>query len=94
MDLETKCSVIEEFTREYVLHDEHRDYDIEGFLEYNDIGVPLAQSVSYNLAMPTTEGVLVLQETWILFCEMVGVNPDDEFEDLDDLLDTLEDDQD
>jgi hypothetical protein len=94
MDMESKCSLIEEFMREYRLNDQYEEYDVEKFLEYNDIGIPLAQSVSYGLATPTIEGKDLIEETWVLFCEMLGADFEDEFDDLDDLLDSLGDDED
>lgn len=93
MDIETKCSIIEEFMREYILNDDYDEYDVDSFLEYNDIGVPLAQAVIYNLANPTPEGSFLLQETWILFCEMLGIDPEGEYEDMDDIIDELEDEE-
>lgn len=93
MDLETKCSIIEEFMRDHILNDEYDEYDVDSFLEYNDLGVPLAQAISYELANPTTEGEFLIQETWVLFCEMLSIDPEGEYEDMDDILDELEDDE-
>ena len=55
MDIKTKCEIIEEFIlnqSEIVAFSD----EIEEFLELNDVGIPLAQSVSYNLASLTSEG--------------------------------------
>jgi hypothetical protein len=91
MDIKTKCKIIEEFVREHILNDRFDDEEVEAFLDFNDLGIPLAQSVSYNLATLTEEGESLVLETWLDFCILLEVDSANDYEDLEDIL---EDDQD
>lgn len=83
MDIETKCDIIEEFMRDHILDGQYGDdEDVEEFLNYNDIGIPLSQAVSYSLAKLTTEGTVVVEETWLSLCNIFAVDPDGTYEDL------------
>jgi hypothetical protein len=89
MDIETKCDIIEEFVREYFLKDIFvDDEEVQDFIEYNNLGIPLAQSVSYKLATPTEEGFQLIQETWQFLCSVFDVDSDGEYEDLDEFLES------
>jgi hypothetical protein len=91
MDIEVKCKILEEFVREHILHDKFNDEEVETFLNFNDLGIPLAQSVSYNLATLTEEGEDLVNETWLDFCVLVEVDSKNDYEDLEDILEDDED---
>lgn len=85
MDIKTKCEIIEEFIlnqSEIVAFSD----DIEEFLELNDVGIPLAQSVSYNLASLTPEGEEMVEDTWMHMCALLAVDPNGEYEELNDMF--------
>ena len=68
------------------LHSEYQDDErFEDFIEFNDIGLPLAYMVSSELCELTDEGERYIRETWKLFLEELDV-PDRGYEDLDSLL--------
>lgn len=90
MDIEDISKILEEFARDFTTGDLDRDF-FSDFVIYNDLGVPLAQAVVYELATPTKEGESLIIETWNNLCELLEVNPLEEYEDLDDLLDSSED---
>jgi hypothetical protein len=90
MDIETKCSIIEEFMREHVLNELFEGDEIDKFISYNDLGIPLAQSVAYELATLTAEGKNLVEETWESLCAMFEIDHEGEYEDLDDLFDEAE----
>jgi hypothetical protein len=87
MDIETKCNIIEEFMREHILHDTFDEEEVKNFIEYNNLGIPLAQGVSYKLANLTSEGENLLKETWDSLCFVLEVDSEGDYEDLQDLLD-------
>jgi len=78
--IEEKCSLIEEFVREYGSQ-EYADLSQEyiNFLQYNDLGVPIAQSVCYGLVELTEDGETVVEETWNNLCTMVQTDADKEY---------------
>jgi len=96
MELIEKSKIIEEFTRDLLVNPEMYDpEDIEMFLEYNDLGIPLAQAHAYDLISGLTEeGSNVIEETWFYFCNMIDVDPDGEYDDLDEVLLIASDDED
>jgi hypothetical protein len=92
MEIETKCKIIEEFVREYFLKDIFvDDEEVQDFIAYNNLGIPLAQSVSYKLATPTPEGFSLIEETRNFFCSVFNVDSEGEYEDLDEFLESEED---
>ena len=62
------------------------DPDFADFVEYNDIGLPLAYAVANELADVSELGIELIQETFDLLLSGLGVD-DTGFESLDDLLD-------
>lgn len=64
----------------------HRaDVDFEDFIEYNDIGLPLAYAFAEELAKPTEIGTKFVEETYSLFVEALEI-PDVEYDSLDDMF--------
>jgi hypothetical protein len=65
----------------------HRGDDkFQDFIEYNDIGLPLAYAFAEELAKPTEIGTKFVDETYSLFVEALDVNPDLEYESLDEMF--------
>lgn len=91
MDIEKISSIIEEFSRDFTFGDLDREF-FSDFVMKNDMGIPLAQSVVYQLATPTMEGRALILETWTDLCELLEVDPDYDYEDLDDVFDQIEED--
>jgi len=56
------------------------------FMEFNDIGLPLAYLCAEGLASPSDDGMRYIVETFELFMQTIGVE-DTGFENLDDVLD-------
>lgn len=85
MEFEHKCVIIEEVARDFTAG----DLDIElfsDFIIYNDLGLPLAQTVVYDLGTLNNEGRKVVQETWKELCLLLDIDPDEEYDDLDDMI--------
>lgn len=49
------------------------DDEFEDFIEYNDLGLPLAYLVTEEIAKPSELGVKYVEETWLLFLSSLGV---------------------
>lgn len=66
----------------------HRDEEeFEDFMEYNDLGLPLAYAYSNDMVDDLTEtGKSMISETWELFLASLGIEEDTGFETLDDVL--------
>ena len=56
------------------------------FFAWANVGLPLAYSISEQLATPTDEGMEVITETWERLCQMLVIDPYPA-----DMYDTLED---
>lgn len=74
--LENKIAILGKLWLDYKF-----DEDFQDFIEYNDVGLPLAFIVSENLATLSESGEKYLDETWNLFLESIGIE-DVGFEDL------------
>jgi hypothetical protein len=65
------------------------DKNFKDFIEFNDLGLPLAYLTSENLCEVSDDGARYITETWQLF--LAGLNmSDDGFEDLEQLLEIAE----
>lgn len=85
MEFEQKCVIIEEVARDFTVGDLDRDF-FSDFIIYNDLGLPLAQIVVYDLGNLNDDGKKVVEETWKELCLLLDIDPDDEYDDLDDMI--------
>lgn len=91
MDTEATAKILEEFAREFTAGNIERDF-FEDFVIYNDLGIPLAQALVYSLATPTKLGEALIRETWEALCAELELDPDEEYEDFDEMLVEYEED--
>jgi hypothetical protein len=89
MDTESISQIIEEFARDFTAGDIDRDF-FGDFVIYNDLGMPLAQAVVYKLATLTSEGESLIWETWNNLCDLLDLDPTEDYEDFDEMLDEYE----
>lgn len=89
MEIKKISEILEEFSRMYTIGEIERDF-FSDFLIYNDMGLPLAQAVVYGLANPTLEGNALIYETWTNMCELLDIDPNNDYEDFDDCLEEYE----
>ena len=56
------------------------------FFDYNDVGLPLAYMNAEGLAYSEDieEAVSIIDETWKMFCSYIDINPDGEYESIED----------
>ena len=71
----------------YANHKEDKDF--KDFIEFNDLGLPLAYFVKENLCEVSDDGARYITETWQLF--LAGLNVKDEgFDSLEELFSIAE----
>lgn len=79
-DFSNICDILGDLYSNY-----KEDKNFGDFIEFNDLGLPLAYLTSENLCEPSDDGIRYVTETWDLF--LAGLKVKDEgFEDLDQLL--------
>ena len=61
--------------------------EFKDFLEYNDIGLPLAYYIHTDLVTPTDQAKMFVEETFNLLCSALGVDIDGEYESLNEMFD-------
>ena len=85
-DFSSKCEILGELWLDY-----KNDEAFADFIEYNDIGLPLAYAVSAGLAKVEPQGELYINETWDLLIEALNADATATYESLDDLLENFGD---
>jgi hypothetical protein len=86
---DNKCAILSDLWLNYKDNEELQD-----FVEYNDLGLPLAYLIHTNLVTVNESGISYVDETFNLLCEGVGVDLDAEYESLNELMELQEDDED
>jgi len=78
---ETMCSILAELWSNY-----RQDKELEDFIEYNDLGLPLAFLIDSSLvdASPMAKDYVV--ETWQIFLAALGLENDIEWKSLDQIF--------
>ena len=76
----SKCEILGHFYSQY--RDER---DFEDFMEFNDLGLPLAYFVSENLCEVSDDGVRYINETYDLFLASLELK-DTGFDNLEDVF--------
>ncbi len=76
----SKCSILGQ-----IWEDHREDKEFVDFVEYNDLGLPLAYLNSEGLAMPSSDGMRYIEETFELFLSSLNVK-DTGFNDLNEVM--------
>lgn len=79
-DFSNKCRILGELWMEY--RDDEQFID---FIEYNDMGLPLAYFISEGLVKPTKEAEIFVEETYELFITSLQIE-DGDYADLGEVL--------
>jgi len=77
---ENKITILGELWMNY-----RDDEDLQDFLDYNDLGLPLAYLLMNEIVLPTLQSHIYIDETYNLFIASLQVE-DREWESLDELL--------
>ena len=78
---ETRCEILGEIWLSF-----RQDEMLKDFVEYNDIGLPLAYTVLEKMAEPTEKGTHFVNETWGLLLAALKISEDTGFDDIEDLI--------
>lgn len=62
------------------------DEEFEDFMDYNDLGLPLAYAITAGIVKDTSQAQVLVDETWDLFIAALGMDQDVGFDSLDDML--------
>lgn len=79
-DFFIKCQILGDLYENY-------EEDFKDFIEFNDLGFPLAYLNAQGLALPSSDGMRFVEETWDLLLAELNVE-DEGFEDLPHLLES------
>ena len=77
---ENKITILAELWMNY-----RDDEDLQDFVEYNDLGLPLAYFLMNEIVLPTSQSELYINETYDLLIASLTVE-DRQWESLDELL--------
>ena len=80
-DFSNVCDILGELYSKY-----KEDKEFKDFIEFNDLGLPLAYLTKENLAVPSDDGARYIMETWELFLISLDLE-DTGFTDLNSVLD-------
>ena len=78
---ETMCSILAELWSNY-----RQDKELEDFIEYNDLGLPIAFLVDSNLVEPSEQAKQYVVETWEIFLAALGVDNDIQWKSLEQIF--------
>jgi hypothetical protein len=83
-DFSNVCDILGELFANY-----KEDKDFKDFIEFNDLGLPIAYLTKENLVVPSDDGARYIMETWEIFLTGLGLD-DTGFTNLDSVLDSAE----
>ena len=78
---ENQCVILADLWLNYRDHEE-----LEDFVEYNDLGLPLAYLIHTELATVTEEGIPYVEETFNLLCSALDLNVEADYISLNEML--------
>lgn len=81
---EAKCDILSQVWIDY-----RDEKDFEDFVEYNDLGLPLAYFLSEQIVLPTQLAETYVNETFELLLAAMGVE-DTGFKDIDEIFNQTE----
>jgi hypothetical protein len=79
-DFSNKISILAELWMNY-----REDDHLDDFMEYNDLGLPMAYLLMNEIVLPTEQSVIYIDETFDLLLSALSIE-DKGFESLDELL--------
>jgi hypothetical protein len=80
-DFETQCEILSDLWLNY-----KDNVELADFIEYNDLGLPLAYLIHTDLARVTEDGVPYVEETFNLLCAALELDMEAEYLNLNEML--------
>lgn len=81
-NFDTKAAVLADLWINFRQEEQFKD-----FIEYNDIGLPLAYFVNSDLVKPQDQAIMYIEETFNLLCAALEIDVDGEYENLNQMFD-------
>ena len=78
--MQNKITILAELWMNY-----REDEELQDFVEYNDLGLPMAYLLMNEIVLPSEQSALYINETYDLLVAALGI-PDKEWESLDEML--------
>jgi hypothetical protein len=78
---ENQCAILADLWLNYKSNEE-----LEDFIEYNDLGLPLAYLIHTGLATVTDDGIVYVDETFDLLISSLGLDLEGEYETLNEIM--------
>jgi hypothetical protein len=78
--LQNKITILAELWMNY-----REDEELQDFIEYNDLGLPMAYLLMNEIVLPSEQSAIYINETYDLLVGALGI-PDKEWESLDEML--------
>lgn len=75
-----KCEILGDLYANY-----GQDPELKDFIEFNDLGLPLAYLSNEGLCELSTDGERYIEETWTLFIKSLGIE-DTGFDNIDEMF--------
>ena len=76
-----KCEILADLWMDYRNEEEFTD-----FIDYNDLGLPLAYAITHGIVESTLTAQGFIDEAWNLFLAGLGIEEDTGFDTLEDVL--------
>ena len=76
-----KCEILSGLWFDY-----RNDIEFKDFMEYNDLGLPIAYAIHGEIVVPTELAEQYVNETFDLFAESLGLDPKAEWWNLDEMF--------
>jgi hypothetical protein len=84
-DFSNKCAILSE------LWMNHRDEEaLADFVEYNDLGLPMAYLINTELVTPNKSAEIYIDETFSLLAAAIGVDPEGDYQTLNQMFSQAE----
>lgn len=80
-DFSNKVAILSDLWMNY-----RYDGEFEDFIEYNDLGLPLAYVVNTELATTTDAGMIYINETFNLLCAALGLDLEGTYQSLQEMF--------
>jgi hypothetical protein len=87
-NFETKCEILSDLWINYKDNEE-----LEDFVEYNDLGLPLAYLIHTELVTVNETGMPYVDETFNLLCKALDLDLDGDYTSLNELMDVDDEDE-
>ena len=77
MDFSKRCAILSQLWLDY-----RDDVGLKDFIEYNDLGLPLANFIHEEIVSASPKAEIFITESWDLFCAALGIDDSKDYNSL------------